>query len=407
MSALSPAWPRAAAVAASPASLRVKDLSLHYPLQIKRQGLRWLKQPPVQALDGVSMTVRPGECVGVLGPNGSGKTSLLRAIAGFERPSSGAISLGARILAHGHVWVPPQERGIGMVFQDLALFPHMTVAQNVAFGLHAWSSVQRRQQVDKIGELCQISALMGRHAYELSGGQQQRVALARALAPQPQLLLLDEPFAHLDPPQRRRLGEELRELLKYLGMSAIMVMHDPSLAFELSDRLALIWEGKLVQFGSPQQVFHYPTTSAVAEFLGERSFIPCTRTSTGYRTAFGTIAAHRISYQPPPAPDVRQLEPELGAELVLACKRDDFRLLHQAEAQPYAACTPQPFTIIAESFKGCYTTIRAQLPSGHIVTFEHSAHDDAPLKQMKICLKDRQFCVYAVADEKFTTTPTL
>ena len=401
-----------------PPLLTIENLSISYPSQLKRQGFfKLTKQPSIHALCDLSMSVKSGELVGILGPNGSGKTSLLRAIAGFERPTSGQINLAQQTLVNHQTWVPPQQRSIGMVFQGLALFPHMTTAQNIAFGLHQLTTSQRRVKVDEICELCQISDLKHRYAYELSGGQQQRVAIARAIAPEPQLLLLDEPFAHLDPGHRRHLGEEIRTLLKQLSISSIMVIHDKTQALELSDQVAFIFNGQLAQFGTPQEVFENPRTATIASFLGDRNFIPCTLTHQGCLTPFGTIDSHRITLKtaaPLSTPDSttttnmdnhthKPITPSIQPHhdhMMMVCKSDDFMLINSS-TQLQTTCTPQPFNIISESFKGLYKTIRAKLKSGHIITFQLSSDDRTPLESMKICLKNKQYCVYEVCPRTF------
>ncbi len=201
----------------------------------------------VTALEGVSLRVRAGERLAIVGPSGSGKTTLLRLVAGLERPDAGSIRLGGETVADARagVWVPPERRRVGFVFQDGALFPHLTALGNVEFGL--WRLPRRLRRRRALEALARVEALhlAERYPHELSGGEQQRVALARALAPEPQILLLDEPFAHLDEGLRRRLRGELKALLDALGTTALIVTHDPHEARELGDRVARLERGRL------------------------------------------------------------------------------------------------------------------------------------------------------------------
>lgn len=204
------------------------------------------------AVDGLSLSVAEGETVALLGPSGSGKTTVLRLVAGFERPDAGAVWIAGRPVAAAGVWVPPEARGVGMVFQDYALFPHLTAAENVAFGLHCLNRIDRSPRTDEVLDLVGMRAYAGRYPHELSGGQQQRVALARALAPRPFAVLLDEPFSNLDADLRAQVREEVRAILKQTGTSALFVTHDQEEALLLGDRVALIHEGRLQQVDTPE-----------------------------------------------------------------------------------------------------------------------------------------------------------
>lgn len=236
----------------------------------------------VSALRGVDLMVRDGSFTAILGASGCGKTTLLRVIGGFERADSGEIHLGDYVLAANNHHVPPERRGIGVVPQEGALFPHLSVAQNVGFGLrHSWrnalSARARRQHADRIDEMLEMVGLRTygqRRPDELSGGQQQRVALARALAPDPKVLLLDEPFSALDAGLRAELREEVRALLQRLGTTTVLVTHDQEEALSLADHVAIMRDGKVVQANSPQELYTSPGDSAIAEFLGEAVLLP-------------------------------------------------------------------------------------------------------------------------------------
>lgn len=219
----------------------------------------------VTAVEAAFLCVERGEVVALLGPSGCGKTTLLRLIAGFERPDSGAIEVAGRRVADGMAWIPPERRRIGMVFQDYALFPHLTVAENIGFGL------QRRVRADRVGELLDIVALHGlgrRYPHELSGGQQQRVALARALAPAPEVILLDEPWSNVDPFLRESLRGEVTEIIRPLGVTVVLVTHDREEAFSLADRIALMRDGTVVQEGTSEEIYFAPDSRWAAEFVG-------------------------------------------------------------------------------------------------------------------------------------------
>jgi len=225
----------------------------------------------VAAVRGADLEVAGGEIVALLGPSGCGKTTLLRTIAGFERPDDGLVEIGGRRVAGENAWVPPEGRGVGMVFQDYALFPHLTVAENVGFGLPRRDRAQRVPALLALVDLC---GLGGRYPHELSGGQQQRVALARALAPDPRLLLLDEPFASLDGPARVRLRREVRALLQTTGTPAILVTHDRTEALALGDTVAVVIGGRVRQVGPVSDVFSHPADAAIAASLGIEAVLP-------------------------------------------------------------------------------------------------------------------------------------
>lgn len=236
----------------------------------------------VTALRGVDLEAAPGKLTAILGSSGCGKTTLLRVIAGFERPDDGEVRLGGRLLASSDTYVSPERRGIAIVPQEGALFPHLRVAQNVAYGLTTGrisdlSGAARRARRSRVEELLELVGLPGygqRRPDELSGGQQQRVALARALAPEPAVVLLDEPFSALDAALRVELREEVRDLLRGIGTTAILVTHDQQEALSLADHVAVMRDGRVVQAGSPYAVYSAPVDQETATFLGEAVLLP-------------------------------------------------------------------------------------------------------------------------------------
>jgi iron(III) transport system ATP-binding protein len=240
----------------------------------------------VRALHDFSLSVRPGEILALLGPSGCGKTTALRLIAGFEQPDDGRIAVGERIVACPGVYVPPEGRQIGMVFQHYALFPHLSIADNVAYGLRGR---ERRAQVREMLELVGLGGLEARMPHELSGGQQQRVALARALAPRPAVLLLDEPFSNLDADLRAVMRTQVREILKRVGTTALFVTHDQDEALFIGDRVAVMNAGRLEQAAEPQMLYLAPSTRFVAEFIGQASFLPACVTDAGLDTELGFV----------------------------------------------------------------------------------------------------------------------
>lgn len=237
----------------------------------------------------LSLTLTEGEIGCLLGASGCGKTTVLRLIAGFEKPTQGTIHLREAVISTPERCTPPEQRQIGMVFQDYALFPHLTVAGNIAFGLREKSAPAGR----RIEELLATIGLQGqgsRYPHELSGGQQQRVALARALAPRPHLLLLDEPFSNLDVDLRERLSLEVRDILKATGSTAILVTHDQHEAFAVADRIGIMHAGRIEQWDTPYNLYHRPATRHVADFVGQGVFLQgIVRDANQVDTEFGSL----------------------------------------------------------------------------------------------------------------------
>lgn len=221
----------------------------------------------------LSMHVNRGSLVCLLGPSGCGKTTVLRAIAGFHRLDAGEIQLNERPVSSPGFTLPPEKRRLGMVFQDYALFPHLDVAHNIAFGLGQLPNKHQSRIVQAVLEIVGLEGMENRYPHELSGGQQQRVALARALAPQPDLILMDEPFSNLDIDLRERLSEEVRQILKKQGITMVLVTHDQHEAFALGDQVGVMHEGKLLQWDTPYNLYHEPNCRFVADFIGQGVFL--------------------------------------------------------------------------------------------------------------------------------------
>ncbi len=261
---------------------------------LKLDGLtKQFEGQPSPAVDQVSLTLQKGDLLGLLGPSGCGKTTLLRLIAGFERPHSGTVELAGRPVCGEQVWLPPERRDVGVVFQDYALFPHLTVIDNVSFGLKTLArrgklaNPKIREEAERAIALVGLPGLHKRFPHELSGGQQQRVALARAIAPRPSLILLDEPFSNLDVQVRLYLRQEVRDILKSVGASGVFVTHDQEEALSISDSLAVMRLGRIEQFGPPEEIYRRPRSRFVAGFVTQANFIAAERDHDVWQTLLG------------------------------------------------------------------------------------------------------------------------
>jgi iron(III) transport system ATP-binding protein len=245
----------------------------------------------ITAVSRCGLEVASGQMLALLGPSGSGKTTLLRLIAGFEKPDEGSISIAGRVAVDidRGVWVAPEERGVGMVFQDYALFPHLNVSENVGFGLRNGSKRERQSRIEELLRLTALLPYSQRYPHELSGGQQQRVAMARALAPSPRVVLLDEPFNGLDPDLRPQMRREVGAILRRLGTAAVLVTHDQEEALGMADQVAVIRGGEIQQVGTPEDIYYGPSTPFVADFVGHADFIPGIVAGTQVTTELGVF----------------------------------------------------------------------------------------------------------------------
>jgi iron(III) transport system ATP-binding protein len=290
----------------------------------------------------LNLHLNAGEIGCLLGSSGCGKTTTLRAIAGFEPVHEGEIVLAGEVISRAGFTLAPEKRRIGMVFQDYALFPHLTVAENIAFGIR--KHPRQAQVVQEMLELVNLGALGKRHPHELSGGQQQRVALARALAPEPQLLLLDEPFSNLDGELRRRLSHEVRDILKARGTSAILVTHDQEEAFAVSDKVGVFNKGRLEQWDTPYQLYHQPATAFVASFIGQGYFIRGQLIDdASVQTELGVVRSHHAH------------EGASGSPMEVLLRPDDI---------VYAPDSGLKAKVTSKTFQGAATLYRLQLPTG-------------------------------------------
>lgn len=322
--------------------LKIDSIQCHYGSQ--------------SVLDDVSFHVNEGDICCLLGPSGCGKTTALRAIAGFQSLANGTITLGDQLLSSTDFQLEPEQRQIGMVFQDYALFPHLTVGDNIRFGIQKLAELEQDKIVNSLLDLIKLETIAKRFPHELSGGQQQRVALARALAPNPRLLLLDEPFSNLDVDLRRHLNLEVRDILKEVGTSAILVTHDQEEAFAFGDYIGLLHEARLQQWDTPFNLYHQPCNRFVANFIGQGGLLPgMSIDQHRIKTELGVITGNRAYDWPADTPVDVLLRPD---DIVLNLDNGISS------------------TVVKKVFSGSATLYTLQLPTGSLVESLFPSHHD-------------------------------
>jgi len=310
------------------------------------------------AVENLSLSVNEGELLTLLGPSGCGKTTTLRMIAGLEEPTEGSITIAGKTVtadADG-AFRKPEERDVGIVFQNYALFPHLNVAENIAFGLQEMDDVDADQRVAELLELVDLEAHEEKMPNQLSGGQQQRVALARSLAPEPDVLLLDEPFSNLDVRLRVEMREEVRRILKRAGVTAISVTHDQEEALSISDRVAIMNDGAIAQIGDPGEVFENPESRFVASFLGQASFLPARVTDDTLETGLGSFDPQLLN---------GPIEAYDGAMIDVLVRPDDLQAMPTSEPKADGY-------VVHRQYNGPSFIYRVELHSGDVVHCMHN-----------------------------------
>ncbi len=320
------------------------------------------------AVDDLSLHVRQGDIFCLLGPSGCGKTTALRAIAGFEPVSAGEILIEGECVSRPGRSLPPEKRRLGMVFQDYALFPHLDLGDNITFGLRGEDKSERRRRAEELLETVGLTGYAGRFPHELSGGQQQRVALARALAPEPRMILMDEPFSNLDVELRERLGGEVRAILKARGITALMVTHDQHEAFAIGDQIGVMREGRLLQRDTAFNLYHEPAERFVAEFIGQGAFVKGTLEAPDtIVTVLGVIQGNR-AYEWP-----------RGSMVEVLIRPDD--IVADAEG-------PLIAKVVGKAFKGAETLYTLEMGGGErLLSLFPSHHDHAIGEQVRVRLQ--------------------
>nr|WP_198981745.1 ABC transporter ATP-binding protein [Herbaspirillum sp. ASV7] len=365
--------------------LEVEHVSIRYP------------RTSAPAVEGVSFGLQAGQLGALIGPSGSGKTSLLRAVAGLEAPQSGRIRLDGQWLDGQGVRVTAEARRIGMVFQDFALFPHLDVAANIGFGLRALARAQRQQVVADMLNLVGLPDAARKYPHQLSGGQQQRIALARALAPQPRLLLLDEPFSSLDVELRERLAHDVRDILKRTGTTALMVTHDQMEAFAVADVVGVMRQGRLEQWDSPSTLYHRPATRFTADFIGHGVLLPgevqaaagaASQGEIEVRTAAGLLRGR--------APEGEQAAGMAQVEVLL-----------RADDVMYDDASLMRARVLRKSFRGAQFLYTLALENGQqLLSLQPSQHDHAVGESIGIRLEVRHLVTFACMESSLAALPS-
>ncbi|MEE9321714.1 MAG: ABC transporter ATP-binding protein [Granulosicoccus sp.] len=319
-------------------------------------------------INTVSLDLAEGDIACLLGPSGCGKTTILRTIAGFQQPSEGQVLLAGKTVATATTQVTPEERRVGMVFQDLALFPHMSVRANVAFGMSSQSRQASNKRVDELLDLVSMLEYADSYPHQLSGGQQQRVALIRAMAPRPPVLLLDEPFSSQDTERRVQLAHEVREILKRDGITSVLVTHDQYEAFAIADHIGVMADGRLLQWDNAFDLYHKPADRFVANFIGEGVFL-CGNTlpDNVIQTELGLIHGEFPEEMP------------AGTLIELLVRPDD--IIHDDKS-------PNKATVVARDFRGADHLYTLRMPGNtRLMCLAPSHHNHAVGEQFGVRLQ--------------------
>lgn len=345
-------------------------------IEVKDIQCRYRNQTVV---DKLSLHVKKGSLACLLGPSGCGKTTVLRAIAGLEPIYRGEISVAGNVMSRPGYSRAPEKRGLGMVFQDYALFPHMTIADNIRFGLRAYSAADQRKNMLSMLSMVGMTGYENRYPHELSGGQQQRIALARALAPNPEIILLDEPFSNLDVDLRERISQEVRDILQESGTTAIIVTHHQDEAFALGDQIGVMDKGQILQWDTAFNLYHEPANRFIADFIGQGVFVKGTmQTPDSIDTALGILKGNR-AYQWP-----------RGTPVELLLRPDD--VTPDANSSLLG-------TITQKAFKGAEIMYTLELPNGVTLLSLFPSHSDHAIGEKVGIQLDLQHVVAFAIDE--------
>ena len=330
-----------------------------------------------EVVNNVSFGLEKGEIGCLLGPSGCGKTTVLRAIAGFESVTSGSINLCNSKVSDVKLTLPPEKRNIGMVFQDFALFPHLNIADNIAFGLRHQSKKARKERVNQLLKLINLEDYGQRYPHELSGGQQQRIALARGLAPKPDLILMDEPFSSMDTELREELAREIRIILKHENITAILVTHDQNEAFAMADNIGVMRDGKMLQWDNGYDLYHEPNSVFVADFIGQGVFIDGEMLEDNQvKTSIAIFEGHHIP---------KGLSE--GSKVKVLVRPDD--IIHDD-------CSPRKAKILSRVFRGANNMYSIEMEDGtQLLSLVHSHHNHEVGEELGVVMEFEHLVVFA------------
>lgn len=360
----------------------IPDSSAYLKVEAIRVGYQLGRQTH-EIVHQLSFALPRGEIACLLGQSGCGKTTVLRAIAGFEPLMDGRIILGGKELSNAQYTAAPETRQVGVVFQDYALFPHLSVGDNIGFGLRTLSTTERHARITKLLALVGLASQEKKFPHELSGGQQQRVALARALAPQPDLLLLDEPFSNLDVDLRERLASEVRDILKEIGTTAVLVTHDQHEAFAIADQIGVMQNGAIVQWDSAYNLYHRPATRFVADFIGLGVFTSGT-IDAGQQTVNIELGALPLCH---------------GMESCDANAQGQVDVLLRADDVVHDDSSPLQAEVVRKAFRGADFLYTLKLPSGQqLLALVPSHHDHAVGERIGIRLEADHVVTFSKTD---------